>query len=231
MKKKIHSTQAIEQSSPLLMQDDSEFLNKGPYFLKNDKEKTYIFSKKFSIYFYSRKPKEPNVRSCLTMQNKILHAKSQEYKIEPASFKDKKKILNPIISTNINNEMNINYINLNYVHENQPENNNNANNLAYMRNISNLMKKIELNKSKNKNQYPFKYYNKKEMPEKIIDKRENLFAEDSKKEIKSYQYVLNIEERKLDPEDYIDVKKKRNSSIPAGYHLMQKQVKIKKKVN
>ena len=130
---------------------------------------------------------------------------------------------------NINNELNLNYINLNYVQETIQENNSKFNNLAYMRNISNLMKKIELNKSKNKNQYPFKYYNKKEGMEKNIAKKEKKFVEDEKKEIKSYQYILNIEEKKLDPEDVIEIKKQRYTSIPVAF--MQKNNKLLKKVN
>lgn len=98
-----------------------------------------------------------------------------------------------------------------------------------MRNISNLMKKIELNKAKNKNQYPYKYYNKKEGMEKNFEKKEKKIVEDEKKEIKSYQYILNIEEKKLDPEDIIEIKKQRYTSIPVAF--MQKNNKLLKKVN
>lgn len=144
-------------------------------------------------------------------------------------MKDKKKNSTPV--NNIN-EINVNYINLNYVNEIQQENSTKYNNnLAYMKNISNLMKKIELNKSKNKNQYPYKYYNKKETKDQNIERKEKKIIEDeSKREIKSYQFLLNIEERKLDPEDVIEIKKHRFSSIPAGFHLNQRNTKLQKKV-
>lgn len=126
-------------------------------------------------------------------------------------------------------EMNINYINLNYVQD--VTNNNDSktanNNLAYMSNISKLMKKIEQNKSKPVNQLPTKYY-KKDIQNKLPENREKAFLEDfTKNEIKSYQYVLNIEEKKLDPEDIVPFKKKRNTSIPGHFHLLQKQKKSK----
>lgn len=124
-------------------------------------------------------------------------------------------------------EMNINYINLNYVQEVNNESKTANNNLAYMKNISKLMKKIEQNKSKPINQLPTKYY-KKDTHNKPPENKEKDFLEDfTKNEIKSYQYVLNIEEKKLDPEDIVPLKKKRNSSIPGHFHLMQKQKKSK----
>lgn len=140
----------------------------------------------------------------------------------------KKGSMNREINSN-SNEMSINYINLNYVQDPIEENKNN-NNLAYMSNISKLMRKMEQNKPKVSNT-SLKYFKRDVVSMRPNKKKEKTFLEDeNKKEIKSYQFFLNIEEKKLDPEDFIRLPKKRNSSIPSHLQLMQKQKQLKKNV-
>lgn len=238
-KKKIHSTQAIEENSLLLKKNEHEPIN-GNYFFKNEKSKPplYFFlnTKKLFLVFL-RNPREQTSRTDLN-QISMFVSQSQENKIDYLS-QDKKKTLNPLYkkdstTNNSNNELNINYINLNYIHESPKSNlniNKNPQNLAYMNNISSLIKKIEITHSKNKNQYPFKYYNKNiDINNKNEKKDQRLFLEDvPKKELKSYQFILNLDEKQQDPEDVIEIKKKRISLIPGGFH-MQKQNQLKKKV-